>query len=82
MITERYIDERGRARDRRVMPDARRELQVARVVSLAPVVVEVDGREFQLHKRLASINVGNVGIGTLLLCCRVEQGVIAVGEVI
>ena len=82
MTTETYIDDRGRLRERRIVPDERRELQVARVVSLAPVVVELNGRERQLHKRLASIDVGNVTVGTLLLCCATEAGIIAVGEVI
>ena len=79
MTTERFVDGRGRVRERMVKPD---NLKVATVVSLSPVVVEVDGNRHTLHKRLASIDVGNVGVGTLLLCCRVEQGLIAIGEVI
>ena len=80
MSTETFVDDRGRLRERRVMPDERRELQVARVVSLAPVVVELNGRERQLHKRLTSLSA--IAVGDYILVCRVEQGLIAVGEVI
>jgi hypothetical protein len=72
----------GRVVDREVRPDDQQPLRVAEVVSLGPVVVEVDGQRRQLHKRLASVNVGNVQVGALLLVCRTEAGVIAVGEVI
>ena len=80
MSTETFVDDRGRLRERRVMPDERRELQVARVVSIAPVVVELNGRERQLHKRLASLSA--IAVGDYILVCRTEAGIIALGEVI
>ena len=85
MSTERYVDDQGRVIDSEVMPDHMRELQVVRVVSLTPTVVELlsNGRAFQVYKRLASLDVAAVTVGTLLLACRVEQGgIIILGEVI
>ncbi len=82
MTTETYVNADGHLIDTEVLPDAMRELQVAEVVSLSPVVVQVGDRRRTLHKRLESIDVANVTVGTRLLVCRVEQGVIAVGVVI
>lgn len=84
MTVESFIDERGRVRERQVQPDDRRPLQVCRIVSLAPVVVEVlaTGQRARLFKRLASLDVPAVGVGDLVLVCQVEQGLIALGEVV
>ena len=84
MTTETYIDDRGRLRESRVLPDAKAPLQVAEVISLTPMVVEVlaTGRRAQLFKRLRSLDVAQVGVGDLLLVAKVEQGLIAVGEVV
>ena len=84
MSTETYIDDRGRLRESRVRPDAKAPLQVAEVISLTPVIVEVlaTGRRAQLFKRLRSLDVAQVGVGDLLLVAKVEQGLIAVGEVV
>ena len=84
MTTETYIDDRGRLRESRVRPDVKAPLQVAEVISLTPVIVEVlaTGRRAQLFKRLRSLDVAQVGVGDLLLVAKVEQGLIAVGEVV
>ncbi len=82
MTTERYVNADGVVIDTEVLPDTMRELQVAEVVSVAPVVVQVlsSGRQAQLHKRLASMAA--VQVGDLVLVCRVDAGLICVGEVI
>ena len=84
MTTERFTDAQGRVRERQVVADGRRPLQVARIVSLAPVVVEVlaTGQRARLYRRLASLDVGSVGVGDLILVAAVEQGLIAIGEVV
>jgi len=84
MTTETYIDDRGRLRESRVRPDAKAPLQVAEVISLTPVIVEVlaTGRRAQLFKRLASLDVAQIGVGDTLLVAKVEQGLIAVGKVV
>ena len=83
-MIERIVDADGRVRDREVTPDADRDTQVCRVVSLAPVVVEVlsTGRQARLFKRLASLDVSQIGVGDLVLVVAVEQGLIALGEVV
>jgi len=89
MTTETYIDDQGRLRESRVRPDAKAPFQVAEVISLTPVVVEVlaTGRRAQLYKWVRPLNVPQsapveVGVGDLLLVAKVEQGLIAMGEVV
>ena len=84
MSIETHIDDRGRLRESRVRPDSKAPLQVAEVISLTPVIVEVlaTGRRAQLFKRLRSLDVAQVGVGDLLLVAKVEQGLIAIGEVV
>lgn len=81
--TEQYVDDHGIVRSERIRDDDRRPFQVVRVVSLAPFTVETtNGRRHRLFRRLASVDVSAVAVGDWLLCCRVEQGVIVIGEVI
>lgn len=84
MTTETHVDDQGRVREARVTPDVKAPLQVARVISMSPVVVEVlaTGRRAQLFKRLRSLDVAQVGVGDLVLVAKVEQGLIALGEVV
>lgn len=84
MSVETFTDDLGRVRQRQVTPDARRDGQVCRVVSLAPVVVEVlsTGQRARLFKRLASLDVSSVGVGDLVFVVAVEQGLIAIGEIV
>lgn len=81
-MIERVVAGDGRVVERRVEADHRRPLRAVQVVSTNPYIVDVDGREVRLFKRLRSLDVSQVTVGSWLLVCRVEQGLIAVGEVI
>lgn len=80
--TEQVATVDGRVVERQVRPDERRELRVVEVVSVAPVMVEVDGRPQRVFKRLRSVDAKALSVGSWLLVCRVEQGVVVLGEVI
>jgi hypothetical protein len=84
MSTERYVNENGVVVDAEVKPDSERELKAAQVVAIGggKVTVEFDGRRFDIYKRLSSLDPQTVVVGDWLLCCRVEQGVVALGEVV
>ena len=84
-MIERYTRDDGVVIDRQVMSDIKRELRPAQVVAVeaGTVTVEIDnGRRFEVWKRCASLDVSAVVVGDWLLCCRVEQGIIAIDEVL
>lgn len=80
MTVERFTDEQGRLVERQVVPDALRQVAVARVVSLSPPSVRLQGRRDPV--RVAARVVGlTVSVGDFVLIVRAEQGVVAVGKV-
>lgn len=80
MTTETFVDDDGRVIEREVLPDALREVAVARVVSLSPPAVRLPGRQrpARVHARVAGLSVA---VNDLVLVARVEQGVVAIGKV-
>lgn len=69
--TERIQLSDGRVIESEVRDDAHREVVIGRVVSLSPPMVTVPGRggPVRVHARAVGLSVG---VGDLVLCCRVS----------
>lgn len=80
MTVERSVDENGIVTYSEETPPDMRQVEVGQVVSLVPPLVQVPGRFQPLKIKARTVGLV-VGVGDLVLVCRVSGGVCAVSKV-